>query len=342
MNAKLQNRPLEVYKYIVLVIKKLWTLNGAIFTGTSIALLYFGYKTFPEIIPSFFLGIILFLLVLIVCGGLVWGDQVKLARQTEKELKKLKMTIPKFTLTELTVDKYTILPLIEKYKKTLSALSMTLKKTQIKSDKNNNLTSSILSPLFVTSVLNSAKIIQAQMLKSTNPYFTSQGGESADQEYRRIENHIHNLELYEKKLNNIYIIKSRYASTVSATNVEISMSSDDASLMLRDDYIWDKLPRTSPPSNGLFPNDFSPLYSGDLRHSSSYIEDGIAHSGTTQHINSGVSENIFDTDLYVNTSNNELILKFSFIAHKNNQTQYIIKSIDLSTVPLIEIATDKK
>ena len=334
--------------YIGHLFGKLLSFAGGISTIASIILFFFGNRIFPDTIPSFFLGIMLFILTLLTCSYFVWADQANLTNKAKDELNDLKATIPVFSIGEVTVKRYTITPIIEKYKQILKGLEpKEIEEAVPVAPINDGTEVSISSKLFSPSLFSATKAIQSMMqsslsqlkLSNMNLGFT---GETSEEKYIRIQKHIIQLERYERELSITYKLDVVFSSSRAANNIEAAISTDRSStLILDDDYARSNIPQTSEPSTGSY-LPISPIYyeHDTTNFSTSYMKDGSAYSGIIKHVNADVAEELFDQSLYVVSPNGNLHISVDFISHEMIKHQTLTKIIDASNVPTVEISKD--
>lgn len=315
----------DIGNYISMLFGKILSLGGAVFTFASIILFFFGNKILPETIPSFFLGILLFMLTLIGCGFAVWLDQLNLTRKADRQLREIRSRTPIFELDSFEVIKYSVSDAILELENRLIEL-----KTQRDRKKQNVEDSSTHAPYGVFAAIESMK--QSINFASIQAF----SDETEDEKIAGINSHLSRLKDFEEKIASIYKVCPKFKSSIAAKNIEITMSvsaEKPVKIFLEDDYVADHIPRSKRRSSQYIqPMELGKINSGE--YSLSFIDKFNANSGVIKHINSGVSKNIFDQELYVITEVDEVILEFSFICNERTKSQSITKTLSFEDFSL--------
>jgi hypothetical protein len=334
----------NILVYTELLFGKIFSIWGIVTTISSFALFFFGNGILPATFPAFFLGTILLLLMLIICGSLVWLDQLKLTVAVKRELADIKENMPIFSLSEIKATKYSIQPIIEYYQQMLVELEP--KEVQVQPIQDVEESVRIGNPV---NFFNADLLAGVSAIKKMTEVFTSQlrtsavhtmfSVESREDKYERIKNHIIQLERYQQNLDTTYKIDLSFMSSRAASNIEISLISDNSSsLVLSVDFIKGNIPHTAEPQQDRSFMSIVNHYPEINRHIySSYMKAERAFAGLTRFMNAGLPEGMFDQNLYVINKNKSLDLEIEFISKELIKPQTIRRTLDLSNVNTILI-----
>ena len=121
------------------------------------------------------------------------------------------------------------------------------------------------------------------------------------------------------------------------------LAEKNTKVILEDRYPYSGIPTTSPPDH----QTFSPLAHQvitlphtDLNFSSSFMKDGVAHSGKDKHVNAGSEEEIFDNELYIKTTKKSVKIKIQFKSSELRNIQTVEKIISFSRPQVVEIKNE--
>lgn len=310
----------NIQNYISLVFKKLISFWGALGALSSIGLFFFGNGILPQTFPAFYLGSMLLLLTLMACGYSVWRDQQAMNESQQKRISELKGKIPEFKLSGVKVFRYSITPIIKKYENELKTIDTSRKSEAVTMEGATKNLQQMLASTFRTAGIHQETIVE---------------------KYNRIKKYLEDLRSYEGELKHTYQVIFEYSSSLSATNIEMTLSAEkSARIILEDRYPYSYIPTTAPPdyqkTTTLINSQYVlPLASIDT--SSSSMKNGVVHSGVDKHINVGSVEEMFDNELYVQTSKESVKVKVQFKSSELRNVQIVEKVVNLGRPSIIEI-----
>lgn len=261
-----------------------------------------------------------FLVDLFVSGYKVWAEEVAQHTKLEARIAAHNDRVPKFKVAITGVTKFSIQSLIAEAEKEVTQAKTT-------------------SDFFDDSAA-AMQIATGESVLIPGAF----GGETAQAKYERLKYYLEELRKYEKKISHLYRVGMTLASTRSDNNVEIALTSKDATKMTVDDrFVSRRVPTTEPPGQlgyGASIAALGPI--GPTAQSKIYTYSYGNNAGAYSEIislNAQRSRRVFEDELYiaVKPGVDSIELKFTLHSKKRDNPQHVTEAVDLSSVAVEEL-----